>query len=209
MSTVPSTPTGNVSVHMLRDDMAQVPQYALPSGYRFRRYRDGDDATWTALHVAGEPFIQFTPDIFVREFGQNRDALYDRMYFVETDQGTPVATITAWWARDKYTDDERGLIHWVLVHPEHRRHGLTKPMMTHAMAHLVRDYPTAMLGTSTGRIWALKVYLDFGFHPHPVEPAVKPEVTAAWQAVQDHLHHPLLAAWLPRLVTPQDASARE
>jgi GNAT superfamily N-acetyltransferase len=197
MSKPPVPPTDNAPVHMLRDDMAQIPQYTLPIGYRFRPFRDGDDATWTALHVAGEPYINFTPEIFVREFGQNRPALYDRMVFVETEQGTPVGTITAWWTHDRYADVERGMIHWVLVHPEHRRRGLTKPMMTHAMARLAQEYASAMLGTSTGRVWALKVYLDFGFYPHPGELAAKPELIPAWQNVQKQLQHPLLAAWLP------------
>jgi GNAT superfamily N-acetyltransferase len=199
MSATPTPATNNVTVHMLRDDLDHVPQYPLPPGYRFRLYRDGDDTTWTDLHIAGEPYIAFTPEIFVREFGQHRDALYDRMYFVETENGLPVATITAWWARDRYAGVDRAIIHWVLVHPDHRRRGLTKPMMTHAMARMAQDnFFTAMLGTSTGRTWALKVYLDFGFHPHPLEMAEKPEVIAAWQVVQSQLHHPLLAQWLPR-----------
>jgi len=198
MNAAPEPTTDNVSVHMLRDDMTHVPQHYLPPGYRFRAFRDGDDVTWTDLHIAGEPYGTFTPETFVHKFGQHRDALYDRMVFVETEQGLPVGTITAWWQRDKYADVERALIHWVLVHPDHRRRGLTKPMMTHAMARMAQDqYTSAMLGTSSGRIWALKVYLDFGFHPHPVEMAEKPDVAAAWQVVQTRLGHPLLAQWLP------------
>ena len=46
--------------------------------------------------------------------------------------------------------------------------GLRKPMMTRAMQRLAESHPNAMLGTSTGRIWALKVYLDFGFYPDPL-----------------------------------------
>ena len=35
-----------------------------------------------------------------------------------------------------------------------------------------------MLGTSSDRTWALKVYLDFGFYPDPAEMKAKPEVAA-------------------------------
>jgi hypothetical protein len=66
-------------------------------------------------------------------------------------------------------------------------------MMTHAMTRLAASHPTAMLGTSTGRTWALKVYLDFGFYPDPDELEAKPEVRDAWQALQTRLNHPLLA----------------
>ena len=61
--------------------------YELPAGYRFRMFREGDDVTWTDLHVAAEPYIQVTPALFIREYGSDRDALPDRMFFVETDSG--------------------------------------------------------------------------------------------------------------------------
>jgi GNAT superfamily N-acetyltransferase len=183
----------NVSVHMIRDDVANFPIYELPTGYRFRMYRDGDDVTWTELHIAAEPYIQVTPALFVREYDADRDALPDRMFFVETAAGEPAASISAWWEHDRHNPMERGRIHWVVVHPDHQRRGITKPMMTRAMQRLAESHPSAMLGTSTGRIWALKVYLDFGFYPDPAELESKPEVADAWRQVQDQLNHPLLA----------------
>jgi hypothetical protein len=65
-------------------------------------------------------------------------------------------------------------------------------MMTHAMNRLAQSHPNAMLGTSTGRIWAIKVYLDFGFYPDPRELEAKPEVIEGWTQVQAQLNHPLL-----------------
>jgi GNAT superfamily N-acetyltransferase len=183
----------NVSLHMVRDDVVDFPHYELPPGYRFRMFREGDDATWTDLHVAAEPYIKVTPELFIREYDANRDALPDRMFFVETVAGEPAASISAWWERDRHNPMERGRIHWVVVHPHHQRRGITKPMMTRAMQRLALSHPSAMLGTSSGRIWALKVYLDFGFYPDPVELANKPEVVEAWHTVYDQLRHPLLA----------------
>jgi GNAT superfamily N-acetyltransferase len=183
----------NVSFHMVRDDVADFPIYELPPGYRFRMYREGDDVTWTELQVAAEPFFEVTPELFVREYSAHSDALPDRMYFVETLEGEAVASISAWWERDRQNPMERGRIHWVVVHPKHQRRGITKPMMTRAMERLALSHPSAMLGTSSGRIWAVKVYLDFGFYPDPAELESKPEVAAAWRNVQEHLHHPLLA----------------
>jgi GNAT superfamily N-acetyltransferase len=183
----------NVSVHMVRDDMADLLQYELPEGYRFRMYRDGDDVTWTELQAAAEPFFEVTPELWVREYGKDLDALPDRMFFVETLAGEPVASITAWWERARHNPSERGRIHWVVVHPKHQRRGITKPMMTRAMQRLAMSHPNAMLGTSTDRTWALKVYLDFGFYPDPAEMEAKPEVAEAWRSVQERLNHPLLA----------------
>jgi GNAT superfamily N-acetyltransferase len=188
-----SETTSNVSVHMIRDDVADYPLYDLPPGYRFRMFREGDDVTWTNLHIAAEPFIRVTPELFVREYGDHLDALPDRMFFVETEAGEPAASISAWWEHDRHNPAERGRIHWVVVHPDHQRRGITKPMMTRAMQRLAASHPSAMLGTSTGRIWALKVYLDFGFYPDPVEMEAKPEIVEGWRRVQGQLNHPLLA----------------
>jgi GNAT superfamily N-acetyltransferase len=173
--------------------MDAIPQYALPSGYRFRTYRPGDEAAWMALHHAAEKFFPVRPDLFEREFGQHLDALADRMFFVESATGEVVGSITAWWEHDRANPQERGRIHWVVVDPAHQGRGLAKPMMTHAMQRLAASHPAAMLGTSTGRTWALKVYLDFGFVPDAEEMVVKPEVRAGWQDLYARLPHPQLA----------------
>jgi GNAT superfamily N-acetyltransferase len=187
----------NVSFHMVRDDVADFPIYELPPGYRFRMYREGDEETWMELQRAAEPFFEVKPELFMREYGEHLDALPDRMFFVETLDGEPAASISAWWEKDRHNPMERGRIHWVVVHPKHQRRGITKPMMTRAMQRLALSHPAAMLGTSSGRIWAVKVYLDFGFYPDPTEMAEKPEVAAAWRQLQEILHHPLLAKNLP------------
>jgi GNAT superfamily N-acetyltransferase len=186
----------NVSFHMVRDDLATFPTYELPAGYRFRMYREGDDVTWTDLQMAAEPFIRVTPELFVREYGNDLDALPERMFFVETEAGEPAGSISAWWERDRHNPTERGRIHWVVVHPNHQRRGITKPMMTRAMQRLAVSHPSAMLGTSSGRIWAVKVYLDFGFYPDPAEVEATPQVAEAWHSVQQRLNHPLLAKFL-------------
>ncbi len=183
----------NVSVQMLRDNVADFPLYELPAGYRFRMYRHGDDVTWTTLQAAAEPFFTVTPELFVREYGEHLDVLPDRMFFVETEAGEPVASISAWWQHQRHNPMEPGRIHWVAVHPKYQRRGITKPMMTRAMQRIAASHPTAMLGTSSGRIWAIKVYLDFGFYPNLVEMEAKPLVAEAWHIVQEHLNHPVLA----------------
>src|SRR4051794_853834 len=166
----------NVGFHMLRDDLNDFPIYQLPSGYRFRTFQEGDDATWTDLHLSAEPYIHVTPELFAREYDANRDVLPDRMFFVETDEGEVAGSISAWWDRDRYNPNERGRIHWVIVHANHQGRGLAKPMMTRAMQRLAASHSSALLGTSSGRIRAVKVYLDFGFYPDPDEMEAKPEV---------------------------------
>lgn len=189
--------TPNTELTMVRDDLASIPEYSLPAGYRFRTYRAGDDAVWVSLHRIGEPFIHVSHRLFEEQFGGAMDALDDRMFFVETLAGQPVGTITAWWEKDRHALDESGRIHWVIVHPEHRGLGIAKAMMTKAMRRLLRSHARAMLGTSARRLHALKLYLDFGFLPKNAE-MQDLDVARAWWHVQSVLEHPRLQEFLSR-----------
>ena len=61
-------------------------------------------------------------------------------------------------------------------------------MMTVAMERLKQSHERCFLGTSTGRIAAIKVYLDFGFTPDlSVENSRE-----AWTEVASVLEHPIL-----------------
>jgi hypothetical protein len=78
-------------------------------------------------------------------------------------------------------------------------------MMTVAMARLAQNHASAMLDTSSGRPWAVKVYLDFGFGPE-AEDLVDPIRLSAWHDVQGVIGHPALAS-LPSLASLDDSSA--
>ena len=181
---------------MVRDGFDGVPEFALPAGYRFRPFRDGDAAVWTALQRAAEPFFDIADGLFEEQYGPRRAALPERMWFLDTDGGESVASISAWWENEPPTPQDRGRIHWVVVHPEHQGRGLSKAMMTRAMTRLAQSHSGAVLGTSSGRLGAVKVYLDFGFLPEPAE-LDKPEIVQAWRDVRAVIGHPALEQWLP------------
>ena len=185
-------PSEDIAFTMICPSLENFPRYALPSGYHFRAYQPGDERIWTEIQVAAEPFIKFDDAMFSKEFGDRLAALPDRMFFVETDTGRAVGSITAWWDTDWRSSGDWGRIHWVVVHPAYQRRGLTKPMMTHAMQRLAQSHQRATLGTSSGRPWAVKVYLDFGFIPNPAE-LDDSNITRAWQQVQTVIQHPVLA----------------
>ena len=183
----------DIAFAMIRPSLADFPRYALPPGYHFRAYQPGDDRIWTEIQMAAEPFIKFDDTMFSREFGDRLAALADRMFFIETDAGRAVGSITAWWDDDWRNSGDWGRIHWVVIHPDFQRLGLTKPMMTQAMDRLAQSHQRATLGTSSGRPWAVKVYLDFGFTPDPTQ-LDDPKIYGAWQQVQAVIQHPVLAA---------------
>jgi GNAT superfamily N-acetyltransferase len=188
----------NVSITMVRSDFINVPLYELPVGYLSRMYRDGDKQTWIDIHRAAEPYIDITPELFDKEFGSGADVLPQRMFFIETDDGRPAGSITAWWENKQHRLGERGRIHWVVVHPDHQGKGISKAMMSLAMETLSNDHQQAMLGTSSGRPIAVKVYLDFGFRPDDNE-STNEEIVQAWRELNQQLHHPTLDEYLNNL----------
>lgn len=185
----------DANVHMIRPDMANLPAWPLPEGYRFRPYRPGDEATWVALHLDAEPLFTVTPEHFEESFGAHRDMLPERMWFVQAATGEDVGSIAAWWEDDWAGRGAWGQIHWVVVARAHQRRGLAKPMTLLALRRIAQDHDRAMLGTNAQRLWALKSYLDCGFIPDPAE-RTQAAVVDGWRAVQQTLHHPLVELWL-------------
>ncbi|MFN3981636.1 MAG: GNAT family N-acetyltransferase [Caldilinea sp.] len=182
-------------VHMIRSTMENLPTWRLPDGYRFRPYREGDIDVWLALHLDAEPLFRIEKQHFDRSFGAHREALLDRMFFVQTADGEDVGTITAWWEDDWDRRGAWGRIHWVVVATAHQRRGLAKPMTAHALHRIAQGHSRAMLGTDTRRLWAIKTYLDCGFVPDPAERGLQ-QAVLGWSAVQRILRHPAIAQWL-------------
>ena len=177
----------NIGVRMIRENMDNIPEIPFPSGFGVRNYRPGEGHIWTGIQRAAETFFKIEDDLFEREFGNNLSAMEDRSFFVVTDDGKEVGTITAWRYPD-WKGKEWGLIHWVAIHPDYQGRGLAKPAMTVAMERLQQSHDRALLNTSTGRIIAVKVYLDFGFCPD-MESNNSQE---AWEEVASILAHPTL-----------------
>ncbi len=182
----------SADVHMLRPTLNHLPNWPLPAGYRFRGYREGDVATWVALHEDAEPFGVVTEETFEDAFGAHPAALPDRMFFAETMAGEAVGSSTAWWIDDWQGMGNWGQVHWVIVARAHQQRGLAKALLTQTLTRLAASHQRALLSTNTARPWAVKAYLDAGFVPWPHE-LEDGAVLAAWQELQESLRHPVLA----------------
>lgn len=177
----------NIGVTMVRDNMQDIPDFPFPKGFGVRCFRPGEGHIWTRIQRSAETFFEIGDDLFEREFGSNLAALEDRSFFAISDSGEEVGTITAWWYVDKQ-DKKWGLIHWVAVHPDYQGRGLAKATMSVVMNRLKQSHDCACLHTSSGRIAAIKVYLDFGF-----QPAFDRENSQkAWSELASVLDHPTL-----------------
>ena len=176
----------NYSVRMLRENMENIPQFPVPEGYAIRNYRPNEGHIWTRILKAGEPYMEIDDGLFNREFERHLSVLEDRSFYLTTDTDEEIGTITAWW--QDIDGKVWGQIHWVVIHPDYQGRGLSKPMMTVAMERLKQSHERCFLGTSTGRMAAIKVYLDFGFTPDlSVENS-----SEAWTEVASVLEHPIL-----------------
>ena len=181
----------NRGVRMIREHMNDIPNIPFPKGFGIRNYRPGEGAIWTRIQRAAEKFLEIDDGLFDREFSADLEVMEDRSFFAVTDAEEAVGTITA-WQRANWRGKNWGQIHWVAVHPDYQGLGLSKPMMTVAMNRLKQSHDRCFLGTATGRIVAIKVYLDFGFYPD----LDSDESRNVWEEFASVLEHPILKAAL-------------
>lgn len=177
----------NIGVTMIRETMEDIPDIPFPEGFGVRNYRPGEGHIWTRIQRAAEPFFEIEDNLFEREFGNYLKEMEDRSFFIITEDGEEVGTITAWWNSD-WQGKDWGLIHWIAIHPNYQGRGLAKPAMTVAMKRLKQSHHRCLLNTSTGRIVAIKVYLDFSFYPY----LERDNSQEAWSEVASVLKHPIL-----------------
>ena len=178
----------NYAVHMVRESLNDLPEFSLPAPYSIRWYRPGDKEHWLAIHLEAEKFFKVWPALFEREFGRDEAVLAQRQAYLCDGTGTPIGTASAWFNPD-YEGQPYGQIHWVAIVPDHQGRGLAKPLMS-VICRRMRDlgHDRAYLGTSTGRIEAVGLYLKFGFVPK----IRSDKDILYWQAVANELDHPAL-----------------
>ena len=76
---------------------------AIPDPHRVCQcgtYRPDEGAIWTRIQRAAEPFFDVDDQLFAREFKRDFGALEERSFYLTTDAGEEIGTITAWWQPD-------------------------------------------------------------------------------------------------------------
>jgi beta-glucuronidase len=147
---------------MIRNHLRDIPEAAFPPGYGMRTMTREDVGLWTDIQRDAEPFIKITDDLFVREFGDDWEGVKRRCFLILDEKGLGVGTISAWRNVD-FQGRDYGRIHWVAIRPAHQRKGLAKAALTAALKQLAQWHDCAYLVTSTERIGAIRLYLDYGF----------------------------------------------
>lgn len=186
----------NISVSMTRATLNALPQVVLPAPYTLRWYELGDEQAWVDIHVAADAYNTFTMATFEQEFGADRTLLSTRQAYLCDDAGKPIGTTSAWFYDDE-EGDPYGLVHWVAIHPTAQGKGLSKPLLGLVCERLrALGHTRGYLNTSTGRIPAISLYLQFGFVPQMRRD--RETTLRAWRQVSERLTHPAVAEFLKK-----------
>jgi GNAT superfamily N-acetyltransferase len=152
-------------VTMKRDSLESIPQFALPTDYSARWFHPGDDRIWQHIQSVSDKLNDITARLFHEQFGSDIDALRQRQCYLLDVSGTEIGTATAWFD-DDYEGARYGRLHWVAIVPEMQGRGLAKPLLTILCNRLkALGHRRAYLNTSSSRIAAIGLYLQFGFTP--------------------------------------------
>ena len=113
---------------MLERSLDNIPEYALPPGYRFVFYRQGDRDSWIRIEQSAKEFSSYEQglDAWNRYYGGREHTLLDRMVFAENAEGKKIATATAYYdisGRDQSGD---AWLHWVAADREYQGRGPVK-----------------------------------------------------------------------------------
>jgi len=181
----------DMPVRMERANLQHLPHYDLPPGYWLRTMLPEEAPTWTEVQRDAERVIEVSDGLFMDEFGSDLRAIEHRCFLLEAEGRRAVGTISAWYTADyNRTGANWGRLHWFAIRPSHQGRGLARPMISYVLERFAAwGHPAAWLATSTSRLPALKLYLDFGFAPDLEQPGAR----EVWARVRANLPHPALA----------------
>jgi len=178
-------PPGGWPVTMIRPHLRDLPPVQFPPGFGIRAMRVEEAGLWADIEQDAEGFLSIPVELFFREFGEDLAAVPRRCFILTNEKGCGVGTVSAWYNRD-FRGQDYGRIHWVAVRPAWQRRGLARAGLAYAMHALAQWHERCYLATSTARLPAIRLYLDFGFEPD-LEP---PGAREAWAPVLAALGRP-------------------
>jgi ribosomal protein S18 acetylase RimI-like enzyme len=186
----------NLRVELIRPSLNALPEAPFPPGYSLRWFHSGDAAHWLRIHHDADPFNEISPELFNRQFGTDQSRLEQCQCFVQDAIGRVVGTGTAWSAADR-SNELWGRVYWLAVLRQYQGRGLGKPLLA-TVCNRMRElgYNRACVVTSTGRLPAIGLYLQFGFQPEirtDAEQDIWDQVLGALRE-RGRLHQPAAAA---------------
>jgi beta-glucuronidase len=184
----PADAPDNMTVNMIRPHLRDIPDVPFPDGYGVRALHRNEGGLWEDIWRDAEPFFKIENGLFEKEFGDDPAAIERRCFIITAPDGVAAATISAWYSRD-IDGLDYGRIHWVATRKTYQGKGIMRAGLSYALQQMAQWHTRAVLGTSTGRVAAIKLYLDYGFLPDMSAPYAR----EAWTSFRKKLNHPALA----------------
>ena len=153
-----------IDVRMNRENLDDIPDCALPTGYSIRWFQHGDRDVWLRIQSLADEYNEVTPALFEEEFGTDAKLLSERQCFLCDSDHNAIGTASAWFGG--HGEKALGRIHWVAIVPEHQGKGLAEPLLA-AVCNKLKSlgHNKTYLTTQTCRIPAINLYAKFGFAP--------------------------------------------
>lgn len=177
---------------LLEQSLDEINEIELPPAYHYENYAPGDREVWIAIEKSAKEFASYEAGeaAWSKYFAGHGEDLKNRMFFVTDSSGRKLATATAYYNIYTGDDGKTGWLHWVAVHSDAQGQRLSKPLITHVLAHMKKlGYSRAVIPTQTNTWLACKLYLDLGFVPIK-ENAERNRV--GWCIVKTLTNHPAL-----------------
>ncbi len=157
-------PYAEIWMYRLKD--FPVTEQALPEGFHFEFYQEGDETEWAAIETAVSEFENEAQalDYFQKKFAPFSKELKRRMLFITDSEGRKIGTCSAWWK--ELPDGTRyPLVHWVAVRPGYQGKGIAKAMLSRTLKQLqkIEDTTPVYLHTQTWSHVAIRLYQKLGF----------------------------------------------
>ncbi len=153
----------DLALTMVRPDLEDLPEFAVPAPYSLRWYLPGDEGAWLAIQAPFYAPGTITPQLFGEQYHGDDAALRQRLCFLLDRAGTPIGCGTA-WSYDGYSDPSYGRVHWLALLPAYQGRGLGKPLLSTVCRRLRElGHTRAYLTTSRSRPIAVALYRRFGF----------------------------------------------
>jgi len=150
-----------------RRTLDEIPKPTLPEGYTIRCARGPEEAeALFGVHTAAFPKSTWTPELY-RRYMQAPGYAAEREYVVVAPDGTFAAFTVTWHDHVNHI----GSLEPVGTHPEHRRLGLARAVITHALYQMkASGMTTATVANSGNNEASRALYQSCRFKPwHFVE----------------------------------------
>jgi len=166
MKGIKMTNSGGLRLTMIRENLSNLPEAQLPSGYSIQWFELGMEKDWVRIQQKAETFLKIDSEKYKKEFADLRVELSQRQCFIKNNKGELVGTATAWFD-SAFRGEGWGRVHWVAIIPEEQGKKLSNFLLLTVLQRINQlNCQKAYLVTSSKRAVAIRLYSKFGFVPN-------------------------------------------